>query len=179
MGRFPIVRSPCVIPLRLRTRQPTIRVVDVMGLDLEGSALSVSFVTCKWGTDSGPTTMTRMFEVSQLSQRVATPCDTCFEVVTLGMAREKARGVARVLREMVKMKGSVQTYNNKKELALENSASPATLPEGLRHLRHLKKRQAIQRLARWKCRKAPCDSAATLATLQDPAITDLRQAGAP
>lgn len=107
-------------------------------------------------------------EVSQVSQGVAGLCDTCFENVTLGIAKRKTRSVASVAGvsgEMTEMEGMVVEKQQHKKLAPAKSASPATLPEGLRHLRQLDERQSIQELALGKCRKTRCDSVATLATL--------------
>ena len=99
---------------------------------------------------------------------VATHCDTCGERVTLGTTKEKSRSVASVARfsgEMTETDGRVVKKQQHKKLALGESASPATLPRGLRHLRQLGEYQLIQGLRRAKCRKTRCDSIATLATV--------------
>ena len=110
-------------------------------------------------------------EVSQVSQGVASRCDTRSGFVSVRKDKENARSVASVagcseeMAELQEQRVSVTRKQQHKKFALADSASPATLPGVLRHLRHLDERQAIQELARGKCRKTRCDSVATLATL--------------
>lgn len=119
------------------------------------------------------TSMSYVSEVSQVSQSVASPCDTRFGDVSHGVSKENSRSVASVARsseKTAKVKGGdVVVKQQCKKLALANSASPATLPERLRHLRHLgfsqKSSKEVNKLCSAKCRKTPCDSVATLATV--------------